>query len=129
MELFQGLGHIAIRTKDVENSIAFYEKLGGRLLRRSDAIPGKLLALVDFCGVTLELIQAPGELPAEEGLIPHFAIAVADVDAAAAQLAAAGLNSFETPGKSVSETLFGGLENRFFRGPDGERIELVKLLH
>ena len=129
MELFQGLGHIAVRTKDIETSIAFYEKLGGKLLRRSDAIPGKLLALVEFCGVTLELIQAPGEVPQPEGLIPHFAIAVADVDKAAEALAAAGLNSFETPEKGVSDTLFGGLENRFFRGPDGERIELVRMLH
>ena len=129
MELFQGLGHIAVRTKDIETSIAFYEKLGGKLLRRSDAVPGKLLALVEFCGVTLELIQAPGEFPQTEGLIPHFAIAVADVDEAAKKLADAGLDSFETPEKNVSETLFGGLENRFFQGPDGERIELVRMLH
>ena len=36
MELFQGLGHIAIVTKNLENSIAFYTKIGGKVLDRGD---------------------------------------------------------------------------------------------
>ena len=128
MELFHGLGHIAIQTKDIDQSIAFYEKLGGRLLQRSNAIPGKTLALVEFGGVTLELISMDGEPPGA-GVIQHFAIAVEDVDAAAAFLTEHGVESFETPGKTVMDGLFGGLENRFFAGPDGERSELLKMYH
>lgn len=54
----------------------------------------KLLALVDLGGVTLELIQSPTPVSMEEGNLPHFAIYVDDVDAAAADLRSAGVDTF-----------------------------------
>ena len=126
MELFQGLGHIAIVTKNLENSIAFYTKIGGKVLDRGEPKPGEYLALVEFGGVTLELLQIPVETGAS-GCVNHFAIAVADVAEAMRVLAEAGVDSFETPDVTVMPNLFGGLENCFFHGPDGERIELLKM--
>ena len=130
-EHFQGLGHIAIHTKDMAESIAFYEKIGGETLKQ-DVIHtpagDKLLALVNFGGVTLELIQSPGPVPMTEGCIPHFAVYVDDVDATAAALKAAGVDTFMAPEKKVLPALFGGLENWFFTGHSGEQIELLKML-
>ena len=130
-EHFKGLGHIAIYTKDMDESIAFYEKLGGSL-RQCAAVSTpngeKLLALVAFGGVILELIQSPTPMPMTEGNIPHFALYVDDVDAAAASIRAAGVNTFLTPEKKVLPNLFGGLENWFFTGPSGEQIELLRML-
>ena len=128
MELFHGLGHIAIYTKDIEQSIAFYTKLGGTVLDRCEK-PGKRLALVDFGGVTLELLQFEDGMAEQEGVISHFAIAVDDVDATAAALEALGVDTFETPATVRMPDAFGGLDNRFFRGPDGERVELLKMYH
>ena len=72
-EHFKGLGHIAVHTKDLAGSIAFYEKIGGTL-RQKDSVPTpdgeKLLALVEFGGVVLELIQSPIPVPMTEGNIP-----------------------------------------------------------
>ena len=69
-EHFKGLGHIAVHTKDLAGSIAFYEKIGGTLHQR-DAIPtpdgDKLLALVEFGGFVLELIQSPTPI---QGIAP-----------------------------------------------------------
>ena len=130
-EHFKGLGHIAIYTKDMDESIAFYEKLGGSLRQRAAvSTPNgeKLLALVAFGGVILELIQSPTPMPMTEGNIPHFALYVDDVDAAAASIRAAGVNTFLTPEKKVLPNLFGGLENWFFTGPSGEQIELLHML-
>lgn len=128
---YQGLGHVAIHTKDMDESIAFYEKLGGALQQRA-SIPtpegGKLLALVSFGGITLELIQSPTDVPMTEGCIPHIAIYVDDLDAAAAEIKAAGVDTFMTPEKKVLPNLFGGLENWFFTGPSGEQIELLHML-
>ena len=128
---YQGLGHIAIHTKDMEESIAFYEKIGGALQQRA-SIPtpdgDKLLALVSFGGFTLELIQSPVPAPMTEGNIPHFAVYVDDLDAAAAAVKAAGVDTFMTPEKKVLPNLFGGLENWFFTGPSGEQIELLHIL-
>ena len=130
-EHFKGLGHIAIYTKDMDESIAFYEKLGGSLRQRASvSTPNgeKLLALVAFGGVILDLIQPPMPMPMTEGNIPHFALYVDDVDAAAASIRAAGVNTFLTPEKKVLPNLFGGLENWFFTGPSGEQIELLRML-
>ena len=130
-EHYQGLGHVAIYTADIDQSIAFYEKIGGGLKNQASIqTPDgeKKLALVDFGGVTLELIQAPTPMPLNEGNIPHFAVYVDDVDAAAADIRAAGVDTFLTPQKKVLPNLFGGLENWFFTGPSGEQIELLHML-
>ena len=130
-ELYQGLGHIAIHTRDMAESIAFYEKIGGTL-RQKDSVPTpdgeKLLALVEFGGVVLELLQSPVPVPMTEGNIPHVALYVDDLDEAAAAIRAAGVDTFLTPEKTVLPNLFGGLENWFFTGPSGEQIELLRML-
>ncbi len=128
---YQGLGHIAIHTKDIGESIAFYEKLGGALHKQASMpTPNgeKGLALVEFGGFLLELIQSPVPVPMTEGNIPHFAVYVDDLDAAAAAVKAAGVDTFLTPEKMVLPELFGGLENWFFTGPSGEQIELLHML-
>ena len=130
-EHYQVLGHIAVHTRDMDGSIAFYEKIGGSLFRR-DAVSTpdgeKQLALVSFGGFLLELIQSPVPVPMGEGNIPHFAVYVDDVDAAAAAIQAAGVDTFLKPEKTVLPKTFGGLENRFFTGPSGEQIELLHML-
>ena len=130
-EHYQGLGHVAIYTADMDQSIAFYEKIGGGLKNQASIqTPDgeKKLALVDFGGVTLELIQAPTPMPLTEGNIPHFAVYVKDVDAAAAAIRSAGVDTFMGCEKKVLPALFGGLENWFFTGPSGEQIELLHML-
>ena len=114
-EHYQGLGHVAIYTADMDQSIAFYEKIGGGLKNQASIqTPDgeKKLALVDFGGVTLELIQAPTPMPLTEGNVPHFAVYVDDVDAAAADIKAAGVDTFLTPQKKVLPNLFGGRPRR-----------------
>ena len=128
---YKGLGHIAVYTENMDESIAFYEKIGGSLVKRDCVHPpegDKPLALVDLGGVTLELIQSPTPVPMTEGNIPHFAVYVSDVDAAAAAIRAAGVDTFTKPEKTVLPELFGGLENWFFTGPSGEQIELLRML-
>lgn len=130
-EHYQGLGHVAIYTKDMDGSIAFYEKIGGSLSQQASLqTPDgeKKLALVDFSGVTLELIQSPTPMPLAEGNVPHFAVYVDDIDQTAAAIRAAGVDTFMTSEKKVLPNLFGGLENWFFTGPSGEQIELLKML-
>lgn len=132
-ELYKGLGHVAIYTADMEENIAFYEKIGGSVYKRDSVqVPEgeKKLTLVEFGGFLLELIEPPeGELvPAGEGSIPHFAVYVDDLDKAAAAIKAAGVISFMTPEKKVMPETFGGLQNWFFTGPSGEQIELLQML-
>ncbi|MDY3618627.1 VOC family protein [Agathobaculum sp.] len=131
MNHYQGLGHIAVHTDDMENSIAFYEKLGGALFKRDGVqTPDgeKKLALVEFGGFLIELIESPTSVPMGEGNIPHFAVYVDDLDAAAAAIREAGVDTFLEPEKKVLPDTFGGLQNWFFTGPSGEQIELLQML-
>lgn len=126
--LYQGPAHIAIFTKDIAESIAFYEKIGGKLLQQSSTAGGAtLLALVEFAGYVLEFVQRSTEMPLYEGAIPHFAVYVNDVEEAAAAIRAAGVDTFVTPEKVIMPDTFGGLENWFFRGPSGEQVELMHM--
>ena len=81
--------------------------------------------LVELAGFIVELIASD---PGGEGVIPHIAIYVDDVDQAAADLKALGVDTFLTPEKVVMPDTFGGLENWFFTGPSGEQLELLKML-
>ena len=68
-EHYKGLGHIAIYTADMEQSIAFYENIGGSVFKRDGVqTPDgeKKLALVEFGGFLLELIEPPAGT-----LVPH----------------------------------------------------------
>ena len=55
-EHYKGIGHIAIYTADMDQSIAFYENIGGSVFKRDgvetpDGL--KKLALVEFGGFLL----------------------------------------------------------------------------
>ena len=127
-EYFGGLAHIGVLTNDLEKSIAFYEKLGGTVTDRA-VLPTpegeKQLVMVAVLGVTVELIHPPVPVELKEGTVSHFAVWVKDIDAAAAAIKAQGIDTLATPAKNVS-SLFGGMANWFFTGPNGERIELME---
>jgi len=130
-EHFLGLAHVAVYTQNMEESIAFYEKLGGALEEQGSVFTPageKKLALVSFGGTVVELTQSPAPMPMEEGNIPHIALLVDDLDTVAAEIRAAGVDTFMTPEKRVLPELFGGLQNWFFTGPSGEQFELLQKL-
>ena len=124
---YKGLAHIAIRTMDVEKSIEFYEKIGGKVVM-ADILGtekgDKLLALVEFAGVTLELIQIFE--PVESGVSPHFAIYVDNLWDTVAETKAAGIDSFATD-RIQRMKIFGGMTNWFLNGPGGEQIEFIQI--
>ena len=126
-EHFRGLAHIGVMTKDLEESLAFYKALGGVETDRATLQTPegeKTLVLMDVGGIIVELICLPVPAPSCEGVVSHFALYVDDIDAAHDAIVAAGIDTFQTPEKNVS-SIFGGVANWFFTGPNGERIELM----
>ena len=124
---YQGLAHIAIRTLDVEKSIEFYEKIGGKVVI-ADILGtdkgDKLMAMVEFAGINIELIQVFE--PVEAGIIPHFAIYVDNLLDVVTEIYNAGITSFPT--KRIQRLkVFDGMTNWILYGPSGEEIEFVQL--
>ena len=129
MKHITGPAHIAVMTNDIEGTAAFYEKLGGEVYDRGTVMkPAGLtnLAMVHFHGYDLELVQPADGACTTTGVVAHFAMMVDDLDAAIEELRGLGVETFKTPEKKVLPELFGGLQNIFFVGPNGEEIELLQ---
>lgn len=130
MKHFTGLAHIALFTKDLNASVKFYETLGGTVCGHADVekpAGTNHITLVELPGFVLEIIEPHDGSPvtAEGGLFPHVAIEVDDIEAAVADLRAAGVTGFRTEAP-MSIPIFGGIRNIFFYGPDGELLELLQ---
>jgi catechol 2,3-dioxygenase-like lactoylglutathione lyase family enzyme len=120
----RGVHHVALLSRDVERTIAFYQDLlefpltelfENRDYRGSthfffDIGNGNLLAFFDFPGLEL------GEYAEVLGGLHHLAISVAPEkwERLGAKLDAAGIENQRMSGSSI-----------YFRGPDGERLELI----
>lgn len=107
------LHHASIRVADVGRSTAFYERLLGlRTLERPDlGLPGVWYGIG---GGQLHLIESQAMGAEIDPSGPHFAIAVADLDAARRELAAAGVATLDPGGNQL-----------WLRDPDGNVIELT----
>jgi len=121
----RGVHHVALLSTDVERTIAFYqdvlefpltELFENRDYQGSthfffDIGNGNLLAFFDFPGLDL------GEYAEVLGGLHHLAISVAPDrwEHLRSKLEAAGIESHQMSGSSL-----------YFRGPDGERLEIIK---
>jgi catechol 2,3-dioxygenase-like lactoylglutathione lyase family enzyme len=121
----RGVHHLALLSSDVETTIRFYQDLlefpltelfENRDYRGSthfffDIGHGNLLAFFDFPGLDL------GPYAEVLGGLHHLAISVTPErwEHLRAKLVAAGVATTEMSGSSI-----------YFRGPDGERLELIK---
>ena len=142
-KLFTGCSHVGIYVLDREKSIKFYEEvLGFKLLYRVDVeSDGLLIAMLQLGNCAIEVLQPPketGVLPkqcAQDNIIPsarstpnHFAVTVSDIDKAMERVISFGYKFEDRIAYDVP--CFGSadldLRVAFFRGPDGERIELFQ---
>jgi catechol 2,3-dioxygenase-like lactoylglutathione lyase family enzyme len=122
--------HVAIKTTDMNRDVAFYrDRLDGEVIDRAEGTGDRADDLTYAAlSVADKRVYLFGTAPYEaagltDGLPPgflHFGYVVADVDAAAADLAADGIPFVMEP------TDFGPLRVAFFRSPGGVRIELIE---
>ena len=134
MKHITGLAHIALFTKDLETSIQVSECLGGKVTGQADVqkpLGTNHIKIVSMPGFDLEIIEPHDgtDVTAQGGLFPHIAIEVNDIDAAIADLKAAGITNFRGGvDKAADLPIFGGIRNAFFIGPNGEQLELLQHL-
>jgi glyoxylase I family protein len=109
-----GVHHVSLNVTDLERSLAFWVGLVGlRPAPRPDlGFDGSWLA----AGEQQLHLLAVGRVPPDTG--QHFAVAVADLDGAVAELRAAGVQV------SDPATLPTGARQSFCHDPDGNRLEL-----
>ena len=126
-----GLGHIGVFVKDIDRSVDFYTGvLGFECFHRAE-VPGDdgvtKVAFVKSGTCEIEFVQFPVVPSGGDGTVEHIALAVDDIDAMQACLTEKGI-AFDTQSPIHLTQVFDGVRYIFFRGPDGEHLELCQLL-
>ncbi len=126
-----GLHHIGIYTRSVDESLAFYTEVlefQKEWRRIVDHPTGKLdVAIISRGDCVIELVR-PADLSVitpKPGPIQHVALKVSQIEALVERLEKRGIELH--PAKiEFLPTLLNGVKHIFLYGPSGERIELVE---
>jgi lactoylglutathione lyase len=126
-----GVAHIGIECKDLEESLNFYCGILGfeQITDNARDKGAKASYFLKHGGVVVELLLRPeSETAGRWGVINHLSMSVDDVKAAREELKAKGIE-FETMDILYDPYLYERGEYYVsFRGPNGERLQLEQIL-
>jgi len=125
-----GFHHVALRAADFDASIAFYtEVLGFRAGTAWGEGNGRAIMLDAGNGNFIEVFAGGTPGPKPEGALLHLALSANDVDGTFARARDAGAPVVMEPATVNVDSKPKPMSIRlaFFKGPDGEVIELFKL--
>jgi lactoylglutathione lyase len=124
MPLLQRIEHIGIQVQDLDRSIAFYRDVLGLTLHGRRTFGSAELAFLAAEGdsALLELVARPENEPRGDGAVHHLAFTVAALEAVTARLREHGV-ALES---DAPIAIWDGMRVQFFRGPDGELLELFE---
>lgn len=117
--------HVGLMVKDLDASIAFYTnvigmELKGTLVHSNQVITLAFLGFPDRPETELELIHGYNDSLPVEGKVHHLALAVDNLEEEIARLKQLDVSFID----EAITTLPNGSRYMFFRGPDGEWLEL-----
>lgn len=115
--------HTAMRVRDLENVLAFYQGVVGLKELRRNGDPARPASV--FLPA-IQLVRAEGQDVSQKGTLDHVGLIVQNLDEIVANLEQNGValegpvNQVKRPDGSV------GARTAFFRDVEGNRIELVE---
>ncbi len=116
-----GLAHIGLYVRDIEVSKKFYTTLlGFEVACETKLGNGLRLCFLKNGSCEIELVEKPAE-ERTDGHFDHVALRVNDIEQAVKALQAAGIQT--EFGIHELPTVYNGIKNAMFRGPDHEHIE------
>lgn len=125
----QGLAHIGLYVNDAAETVKFYvEKLDFQLIHETvNQCPegDVLVKFIQNGNCVLEIVQFPYKITRTDGWFDHISISVKDLDGTIKELESRGIE-FTEGSYTVAPHVFppNGTKWVFFRGPNGENIEL-----
>ncbi|NLJ85560.1 MAG: VOC family protein [Firmicutes bacterium] len=122
--MLKKIEHVGIMVKDLDVSIDFYTNvLGLKLKERITTADGNMkIAFITIGESELELLcPKHGDVPGSQGVIAHLAFTVDDIEKVVDSLRGKAELIDETPREALD-----GCKIFFFKGPDGEILELFQ---
>jgi lactoylglutathione lyase len=116
------LEHIGVMVEDMDRSVRFYTEVLGLSLVERRHFNTVELAFIKVGETELELVAGSRGYAREDAVVNHIAFRVHDLDAAMTRLREEGV-AFMTP---EPVPVWEGMRVIFFRGPDGEKLELFE---
>lgn len=118
--------HTRIRVRNLDASIAFYQKLGYQLAESKDSPQGNRLAFLTLPNneVFLELCYSPNYTATCPEDLMHTALGVPDIVAYCSQLESQGIEIWPNGWRTTFTT--GGRKMAFVTDPDGYEVEILE---
>lgn len=129
MPIITGFHHTAIRSTHFDASVRFYEDVLGLRTRISWGEPGKRAVMIDAGdGNYIEIFESSESLRDKESTILHFALRTDDCAAMLEVVRQSGAEITMEPKEVTIASNAGPIPVKiaFFKGPDGEVIELFE---
>lgn len=124
MTRIERIEHIGIMVRDMDRSIEFYRDVLGLALRERRSFHAVELAFLhaENDSAEIELIAGEDAYRPGDGTVNHLAFTVTDLEPLIARLQA---HSVPIDGDGPID-IWDGMRVLFFRGPDGEKLELFE---
>ncbi len=117
--------HVHLRSLDPVAAARFYVAMFGALPREAAPVGAAVREVVELAGLTLFIDQVPPDTAAPPSPpflgVEHIGLAVADLDAAVAELTAKGAVFTLSPRSPRP-----GLKMAFVQAPDGVQVEILQ---
>ena len=129
MPKITGFHHAAIRSTGFDASVRFYENVLGLNSRISWGEPGNRAIMIDAGdGNYIEIFESSESLRGNEATILHFALRTDDCSTMLEQVRKSGAEVTMEPKEVTIDSNVGPIQVKiaFFKGPDGEIIELFE---
>jgi len=129
MAIISGFHHVAIRALDFEASVRFYTEILGLKTRVTWGETPRRAIMIDVGdGNYVEIFEREVSTPELEATLLHFALRTDDAAAILEIVRAAGAEITMEPKEVTIDSNLGPIlvKIAFFKGPDGEVIELFE---
>lgn len=129
MPKITGFHHAAIHSADFDRSIGFYENVLGLQTRITWGEPGKRAVMMDAGdGNYVEIFEFSDPAPAKDAVLLHFALRTDDCSAMLERVRESGATITMEPKEVTIASNIGPVSVKiaFFKGPDGEVVELFE---
>lgn len=123
-ENFTGLQHLGIPTKDIEKTIAYYQKIGFSLVHETKNGENRV-AFLKWNDLIIETYESD-QVSEVTGVVDHIAMNVKDIDEAYAYITGLGIKILE--GITYLPFWDRGIKYFLTEGPNKERLEYTQYL-